>query len=80
MELPASDEEQRREGDPVKGGIGRRVRGGNRYEELYDLRNDPLEADNVIDDPRCQDTLHRLVRRFDELRDEAAASGSAGTD
>ena len=80
VELPASDEEQRREGDAVKGGIGRRVRGGNRYEELYDLRNDPLEADNVIDDPRCQDTLHRLVRRFDELRDEAAASRGAGPD
>ncbi len=80
VELPASDEEQRREGDAVKGGIGRRVRGGNRYEELYDLRNDPLEADNVIDDPRCQDTLAQLVQRFDELRDEAAASRGAGTD
>ena len=80
VELPASDEEQRREGDAVKGGIGRRVRGGNRYEELYDLRNDPLEADNVIDDPRCQDILAQLVQRFDELRDEAAASRGAGTD
>lgn len=74
VELPASDEEQRREGDAVKGGIGRRIRGGNRYEELYDLENDPLEADNVIDDPRCQDTLDRLVQRFEELRDEAASA------
>ena len=74
VELPASDEEQQREGNAVKGGIGRRVRGGNRYEELYDLESDPLEADNVIDDPRCQETLDRLVRRFAELRDEAASA------
>jgi len=74
VELPASDEEQQREGNAVKGGIGRRIRGGNRYEELYDLESDPLEADNVIDDPRCQETLDRLVRRFDELRDEAASA------
>lgn len=74
VELPASDEEQQREGNAIKGGIGRRIRGGNRYEELYDLENDPLEADNVIDDPRCQETLDRLVRRFDELRDEAASA------
>ena len=78
VEFPASDEEQRREGDAVKGGIGRRVRGGNRYEELYDLKNDPLEADNVIDDPRCQDTLDRLVQRFEELRDEAASARPRG--
>ena len=74
VELPASDEEQRREGNAVKGGIGTRIRGGNRYEELYDLESDPLEADNVIDDPRCQDTLARLVQRFSELRDEAASA------
>lgn len=74
VELPASDEEQQREGNAVKGGIGRRIRGGNRYEELYDLESDPLEADNVIDDPRCQETLDRLVQRFDELRDEAASA------
>ena len=80
VEFPASDEEQRREGDAVKGGIGRRIRGGNRYEELYDLASDPLEADNVIDDPRCQDTLDRLVKRFSELRDEAASARQPGTD
>ncbi len=80
VELPASDEEQRREGDAVKGGIGRRIRGGNRYEELYDLETDPLEADNVIDDPRCQDTLDRLVQRFAELRDEAASARPPSTD
>ena len=80
VELPASDEEQQREGNAVKGGIGRRIRGGNRYEELYDLENDPLEADNVIDDPRCQDTLDRLVQRFEELRDEAASGRPDTTD
>ena len=79
VELPASDEEQQREGNAIKGGIGRRIRGGNRYEELYDLENDPLEADNVIDDPRCQETLDRLVQRFDELRDEAASARSGST-
>ncbi len=77
VELPASDEEQQREGNAIKGGIGRRIRGGNRYEELYDLENDPLEADNVIDDPRCQETLDRLVQRFDELRGEAASARPA---
>lgn len=77
VELPASDEEQQREGNAIKGGIGRRIRGGNRYEELYDLENDPLEADNVIDDPGCQETLDRLVRRFDELRDEAGSARPA---
>ena len=80
VELPASDEEQQREGNAVKGGIGRRIRGGNRYEELYDLESDPLEADNVIDDPRCQETLDRLVRRFDELRVEAASARAAIVD
>ena len=80
VELPASDEEQQREGNAVKGGIGRRIRGGNRYEELYDLESDPLEADNVIDDPRCQDTLDRLVQRFEELRDEAASARPDTTD
>ena len=80
VERPASDEEQRREGTAVRGGIGRRVRGGNRYEELYDLHNDPLEADNIIDDPRCQDTLDRLVQRFGELRDEAASARVDGID
>ena len=80
VELPASDEEQRREGDAVKGGIGRRIRGGNRYEELYDLESDPLEADNVIDDPRCRDTLDRLVQRFAELRDEAASARPSRAD
>ena len=79
VELPASDEEQQREGAAVRGGIGRRVRGGNRYEELYDLQNDPLEADNVIDDPRRQDTLARLVQRFAELRAEAASAQGSGT-
>ena len=80
VELPASDEEQRREGNAMRGGIGTRIRGGNRYEELYDLQNDPLEADNIIDDPRCQDTLARLVQRFGEMRDEAASArvGEAG--
>ena len=77
VELPSSDEEQRREGAPARGGIGRRVRGGNRYEELYDLRRDPLEEVNLIDDPACQAALGELRDRLDELRGEAASAGGA---
>ena len=80
MELPSSDEEQRREGAPARGGIGRRVRGGNRYEELYDLRRDPLEEVNLIDDPACQTALAELRDRLDELRGEAASARGAGAD
>ena len=79
VDRPASDEEQRREGSPARGGIGRRIRGGNRYEELYDLANDPLEAVNVIDDPRCQEVLARLVGRFEELRSQAGSARAAGS-
>ena len=77
IERPASDEEQRREGNlqAVRGaGLGSRVRGGNRYEELYDLEADPLETMNVIDDWRYQETLEKLMERFAELRLEAGSA------
>ncbi len=34
------------------------------YEELYNLKNDPLEAQNVIDDPKNQGVLARLRKEW----------------
>ena len=69
VELPASDEEQQREGTPVKGGIGRRVRGGNRYEELYGPRERPARGAQrdrrpalPADSRRARATLRRAAR------------------
>ncbi len=37
-------------------------------EELYDLRNDPMEARNLINDPKYAYMAERLRKRTDELR------------
>lgn len=40
------------------------------YEELYDLLEDPMETQNLSNDPGYRDVLEELRRRTDELRDE----------
>jgi hypothetical protein len=40
----------------------------NQKDELYDLNKDPIEADNLINDPAYQVTLQRLRFQLDSLR------------
>lgn len=44
--------------------------------ELYDLRSDPDELVNLVDDPKYADTLVQLKKRFAKLRDEVGDDGS----
>lgn len=39
--------------------------------ELYDIKNDPHEMHNLINDPRCADVLARMRSRFRELMTRA---------
>ena len=39
------------------------------YEELYDLKSDPLEIHNLAGDPKYRNVLERLRKRCNELRD-----------
>ena len=39
------------------------------YEELYDLKNDKLETQNLISDLRYAKVLGKLRRKCDELRE-----------
>ena len=41
------------------------------YEELYDLKNDPHEARNKVDDPGYVKELDQLRKRCDELLQRA---------
>ena len=41
------------------------------YEELYDLKNDPLETVNLAKDGKYQQTLKSLRKRCDELAEKA---------
>lgn len=45
---------------------------------LYDLRNDPGETDNLVDDPQHADIVARLKRRIDTLRAETGDTGEPG--
>jgi hypothetical protein len=47
---------------------------GNGERELYDLRIDPDQLDNVADDPRYIAVRARLEERFVELRDQTAVN------
>jgi arylsulfatase A-like enzyme len=38
------------------------------FEELYDLRRDPYETDNLISDPEAKDMLDSLRNRYSELK------------
>lgn len=42
------------------------------YEELYDLKSDPLESVNLVDDGEYAEQLHHLRDRCDRLREEVA--------
>jgi arylsulfatase A-like enzyme len=44
--------------------------GGQRTTQLFDLRADPLETNNLAEDPTCADHLRRLRRRIVRWRDE----------
>jgi arylsulfatase A-like enzyme len=39
------------------------------FEEFYDLKADPLEKENLIDDPVHQETISRLRERLDEQKE-----------
>jgi len=40
------------------------VYNGFDYDELYDLKNDPAEMLNLVNDPHCQETIRNLMRRI----------------
>jgi arylsulfatase A-like enzyme len=44
------------------------------YEELYDLKNDPLETTNLAKDKKYQQTLESLRKHCDELAEKAKGS------
>jgi arylsulfatase A-like enzyme len=44
---------------------------GRQYEELFDLRKDPLEEHNVVKEPAYLADLERLRRRFARLKRDA---------
>jgi arylsulfatase A-like enzyme len=45
------------------------------YEQLFDLRNDPLELSDQARSPQASDALIALRKRCDQLRAEAGATG-----
>jgi len=54
------------------------VYNGFDYDELYDLRNDPHEMHNLIDDPSCRPVVREMCRRMWRFaqREEDAAINS----
>ncbi|MEX2171104.1 MAG: sulfatase [Pirellulales bacterium] len=44
---------------------------GRDFEEFYDLETDPIEANNLIDDPKSQQLVAELKDRLTELREAA---------
>jgi N-acetylglucosamine-6-sulfatase len=49
------------------------VRYDDGFEELYDLREDPHQLENLADDPASAEVRERLEARIEELRDCSAA-------
>jgi arylsulfatase A-like enzyme len=43
----------------------------SKYEELFDLRADRLEAHNLATDPAYKDTISGMRKRFEELKAQA---------
>jgi len=41
------------------------------YEELFDLKSDPQEQNNLVADPKREKQLREMKQRFDELRNQA---------
>jgi len=40
------------------------------YEQLFDLRNDPHEIDNLVNDPDYQDKLNEMRRSYQQMKEE----------
>jgi arylsulfatase A-like enzyme len=40
--------------------------------ELYDLKNDPKELNNLINDPNCADTAEQMVKELEKLKVQTA--------
>jgi len=44
------------------------------YEQLFDLKNEPDEINNLVADNHCQEKLEMLRRRCEALRDSVGGS------
>ena len=59
----------------IRGRGWKYIRYGNRLEYLYDLREDPGETVNLIDDPKCGSVRDQLTAEMDKWLDRTGWTG-----